>query len=53
MAITGINSENQNMRLLCEELYVGGVEFAAAQAANIALWRLHVNLLIVSPRCPA
>lgn len=36
MAITGINSENQNMRLLCEELYVGGVEFGAAQAANIA-----------------
>lgn len=36
MAITGTNSENQNMRLLCEKLYVGGVEIGAAQAANIA-----------------
>jgi len=36
MAITGIDSQNQTMRLLCEELYVKGVEIAGAQAANIA-----------------
>ena len=36
MAITGTNSENQRMRLLCEELRVNGVDFApAAQASAI------------------
>lgn len=36
MAITGTNSENQNMRVLVEELVVNGNEFApAAQASAI------------------
>ena len=37
MAITGTNTENQDMKLVCEELQVGGVDFApAAQAEAIA-----------------
>lgn len=36
MAITGINSENQNMKITCQELEIAGVAFApAAQAAAI------------------
>lgn len=35
MAITGTNSKNQKMRLLVEELYVDGKEFAGTQAAKI------------------
>lgn len=36
MAITGTNSENQDMKVLCQELEIAGVAFApAAQAAAI------------------
>ena len=33
MAITGINSENQNMRVLAKELYVNGVAFTPSAVA--------------------
>lgn len=36
MAITGINSENQNMRLVVEELEVNGLSFGGAPGGSIA-----------------
>lgn len=36
MAITGISSEYQKSRFLCEELYVNGKQIASAQATKIS-----------------
>ena len=34
MAITGTNSENDRMKIVCKELEVGGITFAPAAAAT-------------------